>query len=126
MKCTAHTIRIRLSISLIDKVRRRRCVCLPPYLLLASLPDNTLRSLGLSSYYSSTIDTKSAEMINRFLEQNEISVSPLNTRVLRHSADDFEVLVASSSKQLEQSDVIHTFEGVKIRISYGDLSPFMQ
>jgi hypothetical protein len=48
---------------------------------------------GLSSYYSSNITTQEAEEITKILEKNHIS--PLNTRLIKISATEFHVLIAS-------------------------------
>ena len=67
---------------------------------------------------------KDAELISKFMEQKSVNLSPLNTRLIKHSETEYEILVASSTKELE-TDIPYTYEGLKIKVSYGDFSPFL-
>ncbi|EGR29751.1 hypothetical protein IMG5_149350 [Ichthyophthirius multifiliis] len=80
---------------------------------------------GISSYYSSNITQQEAELINKFMEQQEINISPLNTRLLKHSEKEFEILIASVSKYL-QTQQKYTFQDVQVVLTYGDFAPFME
>lgn len=59
------------------------------------------------------------------MEQEAINLSPLNTRVLKHNEIEYDILVASITKELE-SNVVHDFEGLKIKVIYGSFAPFLK
>ncbi|EAR85850.1 peptidase family M49 protein (macronuclear) [Tetrahymena thermophila SB210] len=83
-----------------------------------------INNQGHTSYYSSNISQQNAEQISKFMEQKDINLSPLNTRLLKHSETEYEILVASITKDL-QPEKDYEFEGLKIKITYGDFKPFL-
>ena len=73
----------------------------------------------LSSYYSSNMTKADCKFVQDFLES--ISMSALNTRVIKVNEDFYQVLVCSYASKGQ----VHEYHGKKISIIYGDFSSFM-
>lgn len=76
---------------------------------------------GHTSYYSSNITKAEAESITKFMEEQNIS--PLNTRLIKHSQSEFEILICSVRKV---PSAVHDFDNMKVTVTYGDFSPITQ
>lgn len=50
---------------------------------------------GTTSYYSSNITKDDAKMIDEWCQ--ELNISPLNTRLIKNSETEFELLIASQA-----------------------------
>lgn len=84
---------------------------------------------GLSSYYSSNITSKEAEIVKAFMEKQDIS--PINSRLVKLAENVFEIWVASATKcnqaNLAKADKLaYTHGNFQISLRYGDFAPFMQ
>jgi len=77
---------------------------------------------GLTGFYSHYISKDEIILVDEFL-QNEIKISPLNTRIGKINENEYAVLIASSNKLENKS---HEYKGKKINIVYGDYSLILE
>lgn len=73
----------------------------------------------MSSYYSSNMTKADCKFVQDFLES--VSISSLNTRVIKVNDDFFQVLVCS----YVSGGKVYNYQNKKISVIYGDFSPFM-
>jgi len=73
----------------------------------------------LSSYYSSNMTQEDCKFADEFMQS--IDLSPLNTRVIKHSPDHYEILVCS----YKSGGKVYNYKDKKFSVVYGDFSPFM-
>ena len=76
---------------------------------------------GFSGYYSSNLKKSEIEQISKFFKI--INLSEMNTRIIKIDKNDYLLLVASANLKPTQT---HVFEGMKLKIVYGDFSAFLR
>lgn len=76
---------------------------------------------GFSGYYSSNITEVEAKKIAKFSQI--LNLSELNTRIVKNEQNEYLLLVASVNMKVPQT---HFYEDMKIKVIYGDFSPFLR
>lgn len=90
------------------------------YSLDASVRQLGLEDKGVSTYYSPDVTESEIAKVQKFMDS--ISLSPYNTRLFKHDGV-YEIKIASANTKTAAD---HEYEGMKIRITYGDHSELMK
>jgi len=85
---------------------------------------------GTTSYYSSNVTSDDAKKVDEFCQANKIS--PLNTRLIKLSENEFELRIASSESSTEKTPYLKTYshnlgngETIKVHVKAADFSEIM-